>query len=408
MLPGECVIEPVTDAGREAVEAARRLAPFLSEQAAANDAAGRFAAESMARLRDEGVLAVSAPPAAGGLGLTSLHDVSLLVKQLASADGSVGVAVSMHLALAVYFARTVETAEPGSRPAQEQWLDQIGRRLMVLGSAVAEPGAEAWRPTTTACPAGDGWVISGTKILVSNSPAATHFYTRLRAERDGGYEMATAMIRADAPGVTVLDDWRGLGLRGSGSGAVRFADVAVPAGLVRAGGRWGTPDPTDFEGRAAASIPIVAAYLGMAEAARDTALTEFAKGRSSPSARGRSDAVVTQWQMAELTIALAEATAVFRDALVRIDDMFRSTAPRRADVTVGRSLLRDCLIASIVVERSANRVIDAAMQICGGRSYTAGHPLERGYRDVKAAAFMRPFSPPERFVEFLLPDSVEA
>jgi len=392
---------PATDAGRAAVTAARGLRPFLAEQAVANDSAGRFAAASVSRLSEAGLLSVCAPVAAGGLGLDSLHDVSVLLKELAVGDGSVGVAVSMHLALAVYFARS------GTTERQREWLAAIGRREMVLASAVAEAGTEAWRVMTTARKAPGGWSVSGQKILVSNSPGATHFYTRLRAETGSGYAMATAMVPASATGVVVLDDWRGLGLRGSGSGRVRFDDVFVPDAALRVGGRWGEPDPTDFEGRAAASIPIVATYLGMAETAHRAALRAYARAAEAPG-RGRADSVAVRWLVSDMAIAMAEATAVFRCVLSDIDSVFAGSVPRSADPVVGRDLLRDCLIASLVVERAAYRVVDAAMQVCGGGSYLAGHELERVYRDVKAAAFMRPFSPPERYVEFLGPEAVAA
>lgn len=392
---------PVTEGGRSAVNTVRGLRSFLAAQAVENDSAGRFAGVSVGRLLDAGVLSVCAPPACGGLGLRSLYDVSVLLKEIAVGDGSVAVAVSMHLALAVYFARS------GTTDRQREWLSAIGRREMVLASAVAEAGTEAWRVMTTARPGPGGWLVSGQKILVSNSPGATHFYTRLRAEGTSGYSMGTAMIPVSAPGVSVLDDWRGLGLRGSGSGRVRFDDVFVPDSVLRVGGRWGEPDPTDFEGRAAASIPIVATYLGMAESAHQAALRAYARSTQTPG-RGRADSVAVRWLVSDMAIAMAEATAVFRCVLSDIDSVFSGSEPRSADPAVGRDLLRDCLIASLVVERAACRVVDAAMQVCGGGSYLAGHELERVYRDVKAAAFMRPFSPPERYVEFLGPEAVVA
>ncbi|TPG05127.1 acyl-CoA dehydrogenase family protein [Curtobacterium flaccumfaciens] len=391
--------------GREAVRSFEAHRSYLQEQAAVNDRLGQTAISSVERLRCAGLLGVSAPKPSGGLGLTSLHDVSLLVKEIAAADGSVGVALSMHFALAVYFARTIAASDDADL-VQREWLRELGSGAMVLASAVAEPGLEAWRPATEARQDADGWTVSGRKTLVSNSPSATHLYTRVRCVGPGGTRMGSAMIPVAAHGVEVLDDWDGLGLRGSGSGTVILDDVRVPDRSMRRGGPWGRPDPDDLEGRAAASIPIVAAYLGIAQAASDIALAEFA--RDSPGARRRSEATAIRWYVADMTVAYAEAEAVFQRSLERIDEVFASTPPRSADPKVGRRIMRECLIASLAVERETARVIDAAMQICGGRAFTADHPLARCYRDAKAAAFMRPFSPPERFVEFLLPGSTEA
>lgn len=393
-------LEPRTAEGARAIALARSLCPFLREQAGRNDAAGTFAHASIERLRAEGVLGICAPESQGGLGVTSLYDVSLVLAELGRGDGSVAVAASMHLALTCYYARSVRTS--GAEPSRHApWLEQVGRRAMVIASAVAETGREAWRVMTTARRAAEGWVISGEKILVSISPAATHLYTRLRAETPGGHVMATAMIPTTAAGVTICDDWQGLGLRGSGSGRVKLDGVAVAEADLRLGGTWGIPDPTDYEGRAASSIPIMGAYLGMAEAAHDLAVSEFERASASGGPRARTEAVALRSQLAEVMIALGEIRSVMHCVASSVEEVFQSTRPRTVDPEVGRTLLRECVVAALVIERATARAVDGAMQICGGRSYGAGHELARIYRDTKAESFMRPYSPPERYVEFL-------
>ncbi len=55
----------------------------------------------------------------------------------------------------------------------------------------------------------------------------------------------------------------------------------------------------------------------------------------------------------------------------------------------------------MIVERSGGEAVDLAMQLCGGQSYRADHPLARMYRDIRAAAFMRPWAPAEEWLDFL-------
>ncbi|MEV6344742.1 acyl-CoA dehydrogenase family protein [Actinoplanes sp. NPDC051851] len=396
---GSFTPHPRTPAGHDALALVASVADIVRKEAAEADEAGVFAAAAVERLRGAGVFAVNAPREFGGTGLTSLHDTCLVVRELARINGSIGIGASMHLALTCYFAR--QLAHPGTADLEHRrgWMRRIGAREMVLASAVAEPGREAWRVAAEARRSGDGWSVTGTKILVSLSPGATHLYTRVRTPGEDGYAMATAMIDVRTAGVTVHDDWSGLGLRCSGSGRVVLDDVRLPAADVRIGGSWGAPDPGDFAGRAAASIPIVAAYAGMAAAAYDVARDRFTTGAADPGSRWSAAAVRTAY--AELTVAMAQVNAVLGAAAERVDEAFRSTAPRGAGDGAGRDLLADCLIAALAVERSAGAVVDRAMEICGGASYGAASELGRVYRDVKAAAFMRPYSPPERWADFL-------
>lgn len=394
-------LEPRTEAGRRAVALVRSLAPRLGELAVEHDASGEFARPSVELLSREGVLAICAPVSMGGMGVSSLYDICVVLVELGRIDGSLAVAMSMHLALTGYYARIVRTAPPERPPLlQREWLARVGRRAMLVSSAVAEPGRESWRVMTTACKVEGGWSISGEKILVSASPAATHFYTRLRAETpEGSYVMASAMIPAHAPGVTVCDDWQGMGLRGSGSGRVRFENVRIEDAELRLGGVWGVVDRSDFEGRAAASIPIVATYLGMAEAAHDLAVAEARRTGDGPASEDLP--IAAQHQLAEIFIAMAEARSVMHCAMNEIDAAFRTTAPRTLDPEAGRGLVRASLIASLVVERTAAKVVDAAMRVVGSRSYGASSVLARIYRDIKAATFMKPYSLSRRYVEFL-------
>ncbi|RAS69721.1 acyl-CoA dehydrogenase-like protein [Lentzea atacamensis] len=268
---------------------------------------------------------------------------------------------------------------------------------MIVCSSVAEPGAKPWELATTAKRTPDGWSINGRKVLASISPAATHFYSRVKGETEDGPVQASAMIPLSAPGVEVRDNWNGLGLRGSGSGEVLFNDVVVPAGAVIPRGPWGAPLAPGYDGRAANTAPTVAVYLGIAEAARDAALAAVtsASGRTRVSSAGAKSLV------AELELRIAAARGALHTALAVLDEHITDAKPRSMNVGLGRTLLKECVTAGMIVERSGVEAVDLAMQLCGGRSYGNGHPLGRMYRDIRAAAFMRPWAPAEEWVDFV-------
>jgi len=392
-------LEPVTGEGGKLCAIIDEMAGFLAEQAMINDRPGRFARESITRLTDAGVLAACAPIADGGFGLESLYDLAVVTSRLAQADASVAIAAYMHLALSSYYARTARSATAAERVGlpQGEWLAAIGRREMIVCSAVAEPGVDPSRLNTTARHSGAGWVINGRKSLASISPAATHFYTRLKGETNAGAIQGTVMISRGAAGVEVRDNWDGLGLRGSGSGEVVFSEVALPASALSPRGDWGARNTRGFEGRAAASGPLLAVYLGIAEAAHDIALASL-NGRQN---RTRAGSAGIKVLIAEMELRMAAARGTLHTALADIDARVADAAPRSLPAEVGRSLMTACVAAGMVVERAATEVVDLAMQVCGGRSYVTGHPLGRMCRDVRACWFMRPHPLAEEWLDFL-------
>jgi len=389
---------PETEPGRAVCAVVDELSEFLTRQASPNDLAGQFARASVERLRQTGVLAACAPVADGGFGLESLYDLGLVVARLAEADASVAVAATMHFQLTSYFARSVRKAAAHERDgvAMRDWVRTLGRRDMVVCSAVAEPGLQPWQVGSTVRKSGDGWRADGRKVMASISPAATHFYGRFKAETAHGPRMASVMIPADLPGVTVQETWNGLGLRGSGSGTVLFEEVHLPQEAVTLRGPWGV-QLNAYDGRAAQAIPTVSVYLGIAEAARRHGLESL----SSSDGRQRRKSLGVCALVAEMELKIAGARAALHTALRTLDAAITDTAPRTRPADEGRRLLKECVVGGLIVERAAFEIVDLAMQLCGGRSFVHGHPLGRLYRDVRAAAFMRPWVPSEESLDFL-------
>src|SRR6202008_2493036 len=88
-------------------------------------------------------------------------------------------------------------------------------------------------------------------------------------------------IALSSPGVSVVDNWRALGMRGTGSNDVLLEEVFVPdgsGGARRPAGRW---SPLMFVVYSIAFPLVYCVYLGVAEAARDIALLEAGRRREA-------------------------------------------------------------------------------------------------------------------------------
>ncbi|MFI1884800.1 acyl-CoA dehydrogenase family protein [Streptomyces jumonjinensis] len=99
--------------------------------------------------------------------------------------------------------------------------------------------------------------------------------------------------------------------------------------------------------------------------------------------------------------ALTAARGTLGAGLRDFDAHLLLNRPRSVTAETGRAMMKECQTVSLVVGRAAREVVDHAMTLTGGASCTAGHPLARVYRDVRAAPFMPPYSPPEEAVDFL-------
>ena len=161
----------------EAAElAARILADRTStERLRAVEAAGdRFDRDLWAALGEAGLLSLAVPEEHGGAGLGLVELCRVLVE--------VGTPVAP-VPLATHGAVALLLAEHADGALQARWLPGAADGATVLTAAVAEERATCpTRPVISAEPHGDGWVLSGTKVMVRAGGAASG----VRRQREHG------------------------------------------------------------------------------------------------------------------------------------------------------------------------------------------------------------------------------
>jgi alkylation response protein AidB-like acyl-CoA dehydrogenase len=372
-----------TDAGRDLVATAERLADDLGSRAAAHDRDGSYPFESIEALRHVGYFAAPVPAELGGLGVSSVHDVIVASGRLARGDASVAIGVNMHLVVLLNLARRLQMARAAGNARREQAfaasLRTIAEGGIVIAAAMSEPGQDLTRPTTSAVRANGGWRVDGHKVFCTMAPAATILLTSVRFSADDGERFGFVEIPADAPGVRINDDWDALGMRASGSHSVTFEGVELPAAALRGGFPTGATAPF-LERNLPSGLFHASASLGIAEAA----FTRAARPeRIGDDARARM-------LVAEAVVDLAAARAAISRAARLIDEHYavNATATGADDEIV--ALFAEAQAAKTFVNDAALRVVDRALALSGGAGYLNGSPLARAYRDVRAGAFMHP------------------
>ncbi|MFK7913134.1 MAG: acyl-CoA dehydrogenase family protein [Pseudomonadales bacterium] len=388
-------LQPQTPAGAAVVAAAAQLVPELAARAAQADQDNSLCEPNFAALVDSGVAAAFVPESLGGFGLQSVHDWILTIATLARGDASTAIAINMQLGVSRGMAQawSAALAREQSTAALEAPLKALASGAMKICATATEPGTDNLHPLTEAVRDGDDYLINGHKIFVTMSPIATHLGMNLRMRDDSGDHLVTTMLPMNAAGVAPQDDWDALGMRGSGSQSVKLRDVRVPASAIRRLGPWGAWSPGVLMNRAMGNLPLVGAFLGIAEAARDLAVAKLsARERVGKALAAHSG---MQHLTGEMEIELAQCRTIL-SAAGRAFDQFLSDHPAGPPgVEEGHRLMKDYQAAKWVVNRGAIDIVSKAMDLMGGAGYTNAHPLARLYRDVRAGPFMQPFAPYE-------------
>lgn len=207
----------------EALRTAAGLAGEFRAGASGRDARRELPRAELDRLTATGLLAITVPAEHGGADVSAVT-LAEVFRLLASADASLAQIPQSH------FAYVNVLRQQGSPEQQAFFFAEVlaGRRF---GNAQSEAGTKHLQDIRTRlADAGDGsYLLTGVKNYSTGALFADWIPVLARAEDD---LLHVAYVPADAPGLTVVDDWDGMGQRTTASGTVRLESVPVPAAHV--------------------------------------------------------------------------------------------------------------------------------------------------------------------------------
>ena len=212
-----------------------------------------------------------------------------------------------------------------------------------------------------------GFSINARKVFTSGAPTGDLLMTGAVLETADGLTVLHFGIPMNSPHVKVLDTWHTLGMRGTGSHDVLIEGHIVPEAAVamrRKAGEW---HPV-FQTIATIAFPLIyAVYLGVAESARDLAVSLVKRklpGRHTIELAGQMETELTAARLAHQHMLAA----------VRLNAPSAATVDQ---VMIGRQL----------VERHAIASVERAMEMAGGIGFFRSAGLERKFRDIQAARY---------------------
>lgn len=341
---------------------AKLLAQIFAERAVANDENDGFIQENYTELKEAGLISAGVPTELGGGG-ASIRELCEMLRIIAGACGSTGLALSMHTHQVAVPAWRWHNQE-AARPMVEPLLRRLANENLVLLSS----GGSDWIDGSgKAEKVEGGYRITARKVFTSGAPAGDLLMTGAISEENGEKTVLHFGVPMAAPEVTVLDTWRTIGMRGTGSHDVMIdglfiADEAIP--LKRKSGEW---HPA-FQLIATTAFPLIySAYLGVAESAREIAIGIAGMKPASHRAQsiaGRMDTALTAARLA-------------RNFMIEVAERNAPSAETINDVMIGRRL----------VEENTIRVVELAMELAGGIGFYRKTGLERRFRDIQAARY---------------------
>ena len=338
-----------------------KLGPAMAKSGAVAEQSDSFVTENFAELRRNGLLEVGVPVELGGAG-AGVRELAAILRALAPYSASTALALAMH-----YHQVAIPTWRWRHQKAPvEPLLRRIAKERIVL---VSTGGADWLDGSGRAERAEGGWRIFGRKIFASASPAGALLMTSAVAETAEGREVLHFGLPLNAPGVQVLDNWRALGMRGTGSNDVVLdgafvADTAI--GAKRAAGNW---SPL-FHQISMIALPLIyAVYAGIADGARSAAL-QHAGGK----AQTDGDEAI------ELAGELENAWLTMDLFAERIITLAASDKPSPETTQL-------VMHARTRLERAAIETVERAIAVVGGAAFLRHLPFERMWRDVQGARF---------------------
>lgn len=334
----------------------------IAPKAAHYDDANEFPWENVHKMKELGLFGMIFPTEYGGSGLDTLSYV-IAVEEISRACASTGITLAAHISLGTW-----PIYEFGSEAQKRKYLPALcsGEKLAAFGLTEPEAGSDAGGTKTRAERSGDGYVVNGRKIYITNgSVCGTAVFTAVTTPGIGVRGISSFIIEKETPGFTPGTREKKLGHRASDTVELLFDNVKLPEE-----NRLG-PEGMGFKqfmktldgGR----ISIGAMSIGIAQAALDAAVRYARERRQFGKAICEFQAI--QLLLAEMATEL-EAARLLVYQTARLKDR-------------GGSITRSAAMAKFKASSVAMRCADTAIQVHGGAGYMTDHPVERYFRDAK-------------------------
>ncbi|AMQ08551.1 MULTISPECIES: acyl-CoA dehydrogenase family protein [Sporosarcina] len=326
------------------------------------DRTKEFPVQVFKQLSEMGMMGLPFSEEYGGGGADTVS-FAIVTEELSRACASTGITYSAHISLGGAPLNLFGTEEQ-----KQRYLTPIctGESLGAFGLTESNAGSDAGGTQTTAKEDGDDYVITGSKVFITNASYAKHLaITAITGNEDGKKEISAIIVPTDAEGFTVIDNYEKMGLNASNTTELVLDNVRVPKeNLLGTQGNGFRQFLVTLDG---GRIGIGAMAVGIAQAAFDRAL-RYSKERKQ-FGKTLSEFQITQFKLADMAMKIELARNMVHKAAWLKDQ--------------GRPFSKEASMCKLYASEIAMEVASEAIQIHGGYGYMKEYEVERYMRDAK-------------------------
>ncbi|MFJ1792562.1 acyl-CoA dehydrogenase family protein [Kitasatospora griseola] len=335
----------------------REIAPFAAEW----DRAESIDLGIVKKLGALGFLGLTVPEEYGGSGGDHLA-YCLVLEELGRGDSSVRGVVSVSLGLV---GKSIDAF--GTEEQKRRWLPRLCSGEALACFALTEPGtgSDAANLTTRAVRDGDHWLISGSKMFITNGTWAEVALVFARTGEPGHRGVSAFLVPTDTPGFTRTLIHGKLGLRGQATAELSFDAVRVPDSARL--GTEGKGFTVAMAALAKGRMSVAAGCVGIAQASLDAAVRHA--GEREQFGKSIAHHQLVQELLADIAVDVDAA----RLLTWRVADLIDRGLPFATESSVAK------LFASEAAVRSANN----ALQVFGGYGFIDEYPVGKYLRDAR-------------------------
>ncbi len=354
----------LTDEQRQITE---MVADFVDEEvvpiAAEIDETDEFPWQLVEQLGELGLMGMPFPEEYGGAGL-DYHAYPAALEELSRGSGGLGTIVAAHISLAGNMLYAF-----GDEAQKEQYLTPLaeGEEIGAFGLSEAGAGSDVPAMETTAERDGDGYVVDGGKLWISNGSVASTVVLFAKTDRAAGNRgISSFVVRPEEDeGFTVEGTEEKLGDKGCPTAELRFDGMYLPE--ERRLGDEGDGFVQALKTLNGGRITIAARSIGIAQAALDAAVEYSQEREQFGQPIGEFQAI--KHKLADMDTKTRAARLLMHDA-----------ADRKMR---GEPFIKEAAQAKLYASEISREVANEGIQIHGGYGYTKDFPVERYYRDAK-------------------------
>ncbi|MEM6631223.1 MAG: acyl-CoA dehydrogenase family protein [Bacteroidota bacterium] len=338
-----------------------------------------FMAHLLEKAGDLGLLGISIPEEYGGLGMS--FNTSMLVTDALGPAGSFSTAFGAHTGIG-----TLPIQYYGNEAQKAKYLPKLGTGEWKACYCLTEPdaGSDANSGKTKAVlnEAGTHYLITGQKMWISNGGFADIMI--VFAKIDDDQNLTAFIVEKDFGGITLGDEEKKLGIKGSSTRQVFFDNTPVPIENMLSDRQNGFKIAVNILniGR----IKLGAGAVGGGKAVANHAI-RYAKERKQFKTPIASFGAI-QHKLAEMATKIYASESACYRAGQNIEDKIVELA--QGGLSKEEALLKgveqfaiECAILKVHASEMLDYVVDEGLQVYGGMGFSADAPMERAYRDAR-------------------------